>query len=173
MNAQMNASFAVVRNSRTSANDPWTRNYLGIYSYRKYRNLQKSADDANSVLSLEDRQKGGIVGYVGIAVNTLEGGIDGMALRTWIQGTTGGKAYDVKTAKLLNPELVQPVDQTPSTKALHEIRKLLNDMPPGGFLCNEMLIRNRLEAIHDTLAKAVDSRTWQSLWTNEYPPTFA
>ena len=107
MNLQMNAEFAVIRNSRANASQPWTRSYIGTMTYRKYRNLQKEAEEANSVISWQERQNGGVVGYIGIAISTLEGGIDGMALRQWIYGNTG-KEYDVRTAKLLTPEVYNP-----------------------------------------------------------------
>lgn len=49
---------------------------------------------------------------------------------------------------------------------LNQIRTLLNDMRPGGNLSNEVIIKDRLEKIHDKLAGALRRETWQQLWFN-------
>ena len=153
MNAQMNARFAVVRNSRTSTDQPWTRNYIGIMSCRKYRGLQREADDANSILSLEDRQKGGFVSYSAVAVDRLEGGVDGMALRTWIQGNTDGKSYDVRTAKLID-------DPTPvynPTAPVDTIMMTVDQLKDVHYAVRAYIQNGKDEAIATRLCRAEQS----------------
>jgi len=49
-------------------------------------------------------------------------------------------------------------------KAIRQMRKLLNEMPPGGILCNEYLIKRRVEEVHDELARSLQMDTWDDLW---------
>lgn len=51
---------------------------------------------------------------------------------------------------------------------LNDIRALMLDMPPTGGLCNECIIRDRLQVLHDKLAVHLREDKWQEFTLNRY-----
>jgi hypothetical protein len=55
-------------------------------------------------------------------------------------------------------------------KAVRQMRRLMNEIPQT--LSNEMIICDRLERIHDELAKSLSMDTWDELWKKGDPRPF-